>query len=82
MKDRDDNVIHVVFGGDGGYRIVYGQRLADPGGDDEQARARELTSAATALVESWIRARPGCWLWLHDRWKSQPHRDELTEIQK
>lgn len=22
MKDRDDNVIHVVFGGDGGYRIV------------------------------------------------------------
>lgn len=64
---------------DGGYRIVYGQRLADPGGEDEQARARELTRAATTLVESWIRARPGCWLWLHDRWKSQPHADELME---
>ncbi|MCA9611400.1 MAG: tetratricopeptide repeat protein [Polyangiales bacterium] len=35
MKDRDDNVIHVVFGGDGGYRIV------EPAPEPEPEPARE-----------------------------------------
>lgn len=37
MKDRDDNVIHVIFGGDGGYRII--EPL--PEAEERQAEGRE-----------------------------------------
>jgi KDO2-lipid IV(A) lauroyltransferase len=29
---------------------------------------RDTMAAANALLEDWIRQRPGQWLWLHRRW--------------
>jgi KDO2-lipid IV(A) lauroyltransferase len=31
-----------------------------------------ITRACTALLEEEIRARPDCWLWMHDRWRTRP----------
>ncbi len=61
---------------DGGYRIVYGAPIALPADGDDETRIRELTVRATQQIERWIRAQPETWLWLHNRWKSQPPPDE------
>lgn len=64
---------------DGGYRIVYLPPLKPLPTGDEDERVRELTARASALIEQWIRERPELWLWLHDRWKSQPEPGERVE---
>lgn len=43
-----------------------------PQSGDLEQRVYELTETATRLLEGWIRAEPASWLWLHDRWKTQP----------
>jgi KDO2-lipid IV(A) lauroyltransferase len=35
---------------------------------DPQRDALDVMTRANALLESWIRQRPGQWLWLHRRW--------------
>ena len=44
------------------------RRLAEFSGID----GVDLTARVTALIESQVRAAPGQWLWLHDRWKGTP----------
>ncbi|CAP57187.1 lysophospholipid acyltransferase family protein [Gluconacetobacter diazotrophicus] len=39
-----------------------------PDSGDRQADILALTQAVNDRLESWIRARPGSWLWLHRRW--------------
>lgn len=34
-----------------------------------EADISEATLRMNAVVESWIRERPECWLWIHNRWK-------------
>lgn len=41
----------------------------DPGAPDAALR---LTALHTARLESWVRARPEMWFWLHRRWKTVP----------
>ena len=36
---------------------------------DEAADTRALTEQITARIEEMIRAEPGQWLWIHNRWK-------------
>jgi KDO2-lipid IV(A) lauroyltransferase len=36
--------------------------------DDEAENIRKLTAAITAAIEQIIRADPGQWLWIHNRW--------------
>jgi KDO2-lipid IV(A) lauroyltransferase len=36
--------------------------------DDIQRDTLLLMTRANAMLESWIRQRPGQWLWLHRRW--------------
>ena len=60
---------------DGRYRISYlpevpVQELAVTGSRDGDVKA--VTQACTAIIESQVRARPECWLWMHKRWKSRP----------
>ena len=56
----------------GRYRLIYGEEI-EPG---EFANRREaiinLTQRCTDVIEGYIRRYPQYWLWIHQRWKSQP----------
>jgi KDO2-lipid IV(A) lauroyltransferase len=66
-------------GPDGRYRMVYGPRVQwrASGRRDEDIPA--LTQHLTSIIEGWIREQPDEWLWLHRRWKTQPHADAVAK---
>jgi len=39
---------------------------------DEEADSRALTAAATAAIEAEVREHPEQWVWMHQRWRTQP----------
>ncbi len=49
-------------------RLVVEPPLALPDSGDRAADLATLTQQVNDLLERWIRARPGEWLWLHRRW--------------
>lgn len=63
---------------DGTYTLRYLPELTPPPDGPLEQRIRELTLRATQLLEQWIRERPDSWLWLHNRWKSQPGPGEIV----
>ena len=48
------------------------ERLEVPDGTDPDRRSRALTAAATSAIEAAVRAHPEEWVWMHERWRSQP----------
>jgi KDO2-lipid IV(A) lauroyltransferase len=48
---------------------------------DREAEVLRLTAACTTLLEDGIRRHPSEWVWLHQRWKTQPEQanDEAGE---
>jgi len=61
------------FPGSGGsYRIVYGPEVTIDATGDRDADVRALTQKCTRIIEDQVRARPDCWLWMHERWKTRP----------
>jgi KDO2-lipid IV(A) lauroyltransferase len=44
----------------------------DPDPSDRDAEAARLTVACTAALEAAVRATPAEWVWMHERWKTQP----------
>jgi Kdo2-lipid IVA lauroyltransferase/acyltransferase len=46
--------------------------LEVPEGADAEARSRRLTATATAAIEAAIREHPEEWVWMHERWRTQP----------
>jgi len=63
----------------GRYRIVYGPALDVPRDGSLDERVSAVTREALAMIEGWVRGHPEQWLWLHDRWKSQPMPGEERE---
>jgi KDO2-lipid IV(A) lauroyltransferase len=61
----------------GTYTFRYLPELTvSPEGDLDE-RVWRLTADMTRLVEDWVRERPDTWLWLHNRWKTQPGPGEV-----
>jgi KDO2-lipid IV(A) lauroyltransferase len=56
----------------GTYRIIYGPMTEARSTGDRAADVARITAECTAVVESWVRRHPACWLWMHRRWKTQP----------
>ncbi|MCH2393440.1 lysophospholipid acyltransferase family protein [Oceanibaculum sp.] len=50
------------------FRITAYPPLELPDSGDRKADIAALTATCTAIIESWVRERPGQWLWLHRRW--------------
>lgn len=50
------------------FRVTFYPPLDYASSDDPHADTLELMTRVNALIESWIRERPGQWLWLHRRW--------------
>ena len=55
-----------------GHEVCAVQVPYDPDPAGHEAEARRITAACTARLEEAIRARPEEWVWMHERWKSQP----------
>lgn len=51
------------------FRVSLTPPLALPRSDDAEADIAETMRRVTAVIEGWVRERPGQWLWLHRRWK-------------
>ena len=44
----------------------------DDAAPDREAESLRITARCTALLEQAIRDRPEEWVWMHERWKTQP----------
>jgi len=55
----------------GSYRFICLPEVAVPATGDRDADVRALTQECTRIIEEQARARPGCWLWMHERWKTR-----------
>lgn len=51
------------------FRAVFHAPLSPPGTGSEGGDILALTTALNAFVEAEVRARPGHWLWMHQRFK-------------
>nr|WP_295738992.1 lysophospholipid acyltransferase family protein [uncultured Acidocella sp.] len=60
--------IHVERQGAARLHVVIEAPLPLPESGDRKADLLTLTGRMNQIVEGWVRARPGDWLWLHRRW--------------
>jgi KDO2-lipid IV(A) lauroyltransferase len=59
----------------GTHRVVIGPALPWPPSDERDTAIVALTAHCTEVIEAAIRATPGQWLWMHDRWRTRPPDD-------
>lgn len=50
------------------FRVTLEPPIPLPDSGDRQKDVYDLMTRINAIIEGWIRARPGQWLWLHRRW--------------
>jgi Kdo2-lipid IVA lauroyltransferase/acyltransferase len=67
---------------DGRYRLVYDPPLQWQPTGDRQADIAAVTQELTRVIESWVRAAPEQWLWIHRRWKTQPSEQSAISNQQ
>ena len=56
------------------FRVVVEDPLTPPQDGDRESCTHQLVAACNARLESWIRARPGEWLWQHRRFEKRVYR--------
>jgi KDO2-lipid IV(A) lauroyltransferase len=49
-------------------QVIFEPPMALPDTGDKDRDVLTLTTAMNDILERWIRAKPGAWLWLHRRW--------------
>lgn len=57
---------------EGRYRLIFDPPRTLQATGDKTEDIRRETQALTTQIESWIRATPGQWLWMHRRWHTRP----------
>jgi KDO2-lipid IV(A) lauroyltransferase len=62
--------IHVERLGPARLRVVCEPPVPPPATSDRSLYIHAMTGAINRTIESWIRAQPQSWLWLHRRWPS------------
>ncbi len=50
------------------FRVTFYPPMDHAPSGDPQADTLDLMTRINAMIESWIRERPGQWLWMHRRW--------------
>jgi KDO2-lipid IV(A) lauroyltransferase len=71
---RYDAALHGVYAlrlGQGRSRITLEPALDVPRTGDAQQDVRAIMTAINARVETWVRANPEQWLWVHRRWPKE-----------
>ncbi len=59
---------HVVRIGGARFKLVIEPPIDLPDSGDRHADLMALMTKVNAVIEGWVRASPGQWLWLHRRW--------------
>jgi Kdo2-lipid IVA lauroyltransferase/acyltransferase len=54
------------------YRLQFSPAVALARSDNEECDVRENTARFNCVIEDYVRAHPGQWLWIHKRWKTRP----------
>ena len=62
---------HCIRNSDG-YVVVFDKIEPPAPSGDEQEDAKNLTALYTSKIESYVRANPDHWFWMHKRWKTSP----------
>lgn len=65
---------HVRRDGPARLVLVVDPPFAPTATDNRQSDVQTLTQTLNDRLESWIRAKPGSWLWLHRRWEKALYR--------
>lgn len=60
--------VHIERLGPARYRLVGEPQIELPATGNGDEDAMILTTEVNQIIERWIRARPGEWLWMHRRW--------------
>jgi KDO2-lipid IV(A) lauroyltransferase len=60
----------------GRHRVIYQAPIAPGTGACTEDVVTDLTRRCAETVERAIREAPEQWLWIHDRWRTRPHRPE------
>jgi KDO2-lipid IV(A) lauroyltransferase len=50
----------------------------DPAPADREVEVARIVSACSALLEAAIRRSPAEWVWMHERWKTQPGPESIA----
>lgn len=53
------------------FRVTIHPPMELPDTGDRRADTRAVLTAMNALLEDWVRARPGQWFWVHKRWPAE-----------
>jgi KDO2-lipid IV(A) lauroyltransferase len=64
------------------YRVVLGEVIHPTLTATRVEAIRSITAAWMASVEKVIRAWPEQWAWMHNRWRTQPAKNQNPEFQK
>jgi KDO2-lipid IV(A) lauroyltransferase len=57
---------------DGSYEVVFEPEVQLIRSGDSAADIKENTALFNRIIESYVRAHPEQWFWLHQRWKTRP----------
>jgi len=64
--------VHTELQPDGRYRLFYDPPVVVERTGDRDADIASITQEIARRTESWVRATPEQWLWMHRRWKTRP----------
>jgi KDO2-lipid IV(A) lauroyltransferase len=71
-RSTQKNVVYTVLEREGkGFRLFL-DTVVDEWTSDREADLRTATEAWSRLLEERVRKSPSQWVWLHDRWQTQP----------
>ncbi len=63
------------------YKFVHGRLLEPSSTGDLERDVLETTAAYTAEIENIVRAYPGQYMWIHQRWKTRPNGTKSIYVQ-
>ena len=62
----------MLRGADGKFELHVEKEVPVPRTDDPESDILEAVRRYTEVIESYVKAYPDQWMWMHDRWKTRP----------